>query len=167
MAVSQGGPSQPSPDDATNPPVPIEDIVSELSKILSPAASYLVCVGNTKPGNYGEGQVQRFSHHQPDTTIDRECKYKELMDFFANRPGLYQLRSLAECEESQALNKDQTPQHFMSYHGWFMKTSQPTKKKKGKRTKDQARQRQLPTLNPSRRSGNHSGRVLCRHRHRR
>ena len=76
-----------------NPPVPIADVVNLISDTLSNAASFLVCVGHPKPGNYGETSVQRF-HDPPRNDDDRDTKVSSLTTFFSARPDLYALHRI-------------------------------------------------------------------------
>lgn len=84
----------PAPLSRDNAPIPLNAIVDAISKTLSPAASFLVCVGSLKEGNYGEGQyVQSFTTTKTLLADDREKMSKSLLDFFSTRPDLYDLQA--------------------------------------------------------------------------
>lgn len=71
--------------------VRVEDIVHFICKSVSPAASYIICTGKEKQGNYGERQVQRFGFSLEDGLQDYAVKERELVSFFKAEPGCYDI----------------------------------------------------------------------------
>lgn len=125
----------PAAENATNKPVPIAIIVDAISRTLSPAASFCVCVGVCKEGNYGEGDVQSFAL-AIDPSFDRDEKIKATELFFTNRPDLYNLHPLSEHNSKE----NDRPTDCGAKSGqlnnfWFPKMRGLNKKKKKASTK--------------------------------
>lgn len=115
----------------TNDPVDIGHVVDALSRTLSPAASYLTCLGERKPGNYGEGNVQRFGKDIADQ--DREPKLRALEAYFADRPDLYHLHPLTKKQRrSSATLTDQFEVNQVLSGYWFPSLGRQNRKAKSK-----------------------------------
>lgn len=69
----------------------VEDIVHYLCESLSPAASYIVCTGRMKPGNYGEVAVQSTGGSNAEKFQDYCEKERGLVNFFMSEPGNFEL----------------------------------------------------------------------------
>lgn len=86
----------------TNDFVRVEDLVHFLCQNLSPAASYSICTGCRKQGEYGEVTVQRILVQPKNNArlaqeisgkqlVDYADKERGLVDFFKSEPGVYDL----------------------------------------------------------------------------
>ncbi len=76
----------------TNDFVRVEDIVHTLCKNLSPAASFMLCTGKQKAGNYGEKHVQRRASSRATSLQDYSTKEEELVKFIKTEPGTFDIR---------------------------------------------------------------------------
>ncbi|KAJ8602279.1 hypothetical protein CTAYLR_003685 [Chrysophaeum taylorii] len=128
VAISQSENVAPSLADATNSAVPVPSVADAISRTLSPAAAYLVCVGKRKEGNYGEREVQSSRAH-PDPALDRDAKIDELQAFFTDRPDHYDLRALVDDNKENNDPGDPAVNHLLSGY-WFPTMRQRNKKKK-------------------------------------
>ncbi|KAJ8603918.1 hypothetical protein CTAYLR_009723 [Chrysophaeum taylorii] len=137
VAISQSENVAPSLADATNSAVPVPSVADAISRTLSPAAAYLVCVGKRKEGNYGEREVQSSRAH-PDPALDRDAKIDELQAFFTDRPDHYDLRALVDDNKENNDPGDPAVNHLLSGY-WFPTMRQRNKKKKSSSTKPKVR----------------------------
>lgn len=71
--------------------VRVEDIVHHICQCLSPAASFRICTGKAKKGEYGEQVVQRSGHTKEEGLKDYCLKEKGLVGFFMSEPGLFDI----------------------------------------------------------------------------
>ena len=78
-------------DPKANEPIGTEDLVHFINATLSPAASYIVCTGNVRPGNFSEKLVQRRKMRNEDRDAFFLEKEGALVSFFANNPNNYKL----------------------------------------------------------------------------
>jgi hypothetical protein len=76
-------------DTTTNTYVRVEDVVHFICDSLSSAASFILCTGKEKTGNYGEEIVQRQGC-SPEV-LDYSLKERGLVSFFQAEPGFYDL----------------------------------------------------------------------------
>lgn len=71
--------------------VRVEDIVHHICQCLSPAASFRICTGKAKKGDYNEQVVQRSGHTKEEGLKDYCLKEKGLVGFFMPEPGLFDI----------------------------------------------------------------------------
>mmetsp|Transcript_53985 Transcript_53985/g.80495 ORF Transcript_53985/g.80495 Transcript_53985/m.80495 type:complete len:267 (+) Transcript_53985:508-1308(+) len=78
--------------DTTNDFVRVEDLVHFICKSLSPAGSYIICVGRSKePDNYGEKIIQDLDAKKNKRFLDYATKEKGLVNYFKSDPEDYDL----------------------------------------------------------------------------
>lgn len=77
--------SEAAPRDADKP-VAVRDIVATMDTILSRAASYMVCTGMEKPGNYGESLVQGNPMRRCKVSQSRSAVPSHTRTHTANQP---------------------------------------------------------------------------------
>jgi hypothetical protein len=69
----------------------VEDIVHYICRSVSPAASYIICNGKEKKGNYGEKEFQCVGLSEEKGLQDYADKERGLVRFFAQEPGTFDL----------------------------------------------------------------------------
>jgi len=78
--------------DTTNDFVRVEDLVHFICKSLSPAGSYIICVGRSKePDNYGEKIIQDLDAKKNKRFLDYATEEKGLVNYFKSDPEDYDL----------------------------------------------------------------------------
>jgi hypothetical protein len=88
---ANAGVAQTGPGGSMIEDVYAQDIVHYICESLSPAASYIICTGRMKPGNYGEVSVQRSGAPHAEKFQDYYDKERGLVAHFMAEPGSFDL----------------------------------------------------------------------------